>query len=324
MTKRPLACACVGSNSGHSTYPYLRQNPDRPPMIESIEKLVDDTRNIDRADVAGLHIRFDQTLVMIGLLRDKLNHLHEDVQGLKQQQERTGRSEEKTEKVDDHTESESGPVEELHTVDQDDGVMSASPFSSTFSIATPETVDEPAEGESEPALSYPRPQRLSFENPVSPLDISLLGVPSLSIPPLSIPSLSIPPLAIHPPSRPPPGSNPRPAPGGHGAFTGYWSEDNWKYWPASPWMSIGLGTGNVEEDNQRIERQTPVNRAGSISTSGGGGGGTEVVRRRESGPRHGDAVLSGSLGASKGMGKSRHEQILAKGNWRSQCAGTRR
>ncbi|KAK1056277.1 hypothetical protein LTR74_015063 [Friedmanniomyces endolithicus] len=262
MTKRPLACACVGSNSGHSTNPYPRQNPDRPPMIESIEKLVDDTRNIDRADVAGLHIRFDQTLVMIGLLRDKLNHLYEDVQGLTQQHERTGRSEEKSEEVDDRTESESGPAEELHTVDQDDGVMSASPSSSTFSIATPDTVDEPPEGESEPTLSYPRPQRLSFENPVSPLDISLLGVPPLSIPPLSIPplsnpSLSTPPPAIHPPSRPPPGSNPRPAPGGYGAFTGYWSEDNCKYRSASPWMSIGGGTGNVEEDNQRIEGQTP-------------------------------------------------------------------
>ena len=307
-------------------------------MIEFIEKLVDDTRNIDRADVAGLHIRFDQTLVMIGLLRDQLNHLYEDVQGLKQQQERTGRSEEKAEKVDDRTESESGPAEELHTVDQDDGVMSASPSSSTFSIATPDTVDETAEGESEPAPSYPRPQQLNFEDPVSPLDISLLGVPSLSIPPLSIPPLSIPllsipllsipllsipPLSIPHPHHPPPESNPRPAPGGHGAFTGYWSEDNWKYWPASPWMSIGLGIGNVEEDNQRIEGQPPVNRAGSITISDGDGG-TEVVRRRESGPRHGGAGLSGSLGASKGRRKSRHEQILAKGNWRSQCAGTRR
>ncbi|KAK0308096.1 hypothetical protein LTR01_005429 [Friedmanniomyces endolithicus] len=143
MTKRPEACTCVGFNHGQSAYPYSRQTPERLPMSEHPDEFADDTPNISRADAARLHLRFDWMLIMC----------------LTQQQERTGRPEEKAENLDGSTESESGSAEELHSVDQDDGVMSASLFSGTFSIATPDTEEETAESEIELALSRGRGHR---------------------------------------------------------------------------------------------------------------------------------------------------------------------
>ncbi|KAK1056633.1 hypothetical protein LTR33_013842 [Friedmanniomyces endolithicus] len=308
----PSVCFLTG---GDSAYPHPRQTPERPPMREYSDELVEDTPNISRPDVAGLHIRFDQMLIMVGLLRDKLNRLYEEVQGLKQQQqtesrERIGKSKEKDEEGDGQNESESGSAVELDSVDQDDGVVSASPFSSTFSIATPDTEEETAGGEVEPALSWPRTRQLSLGDPVSPTDIA----------PLAIPSLAIPPLASSPPGHP--GLIPRPAPGSHGAFTGYWPSDNWKYWPGSTWQNIGFGAGNVEEIIQRIEGQTSLDRAGSISISGGGGGAEVVHRRGGSSSRQGVTEwrggdhLSGSLEATNERRKSRSERIMARPTWR--------
>jgi len=94
-------------------------------MSEHPDELVDDTPNISRADAARLHLRFGRMLIMAGLLRDKLNLLFEEVQCLTQQQERTGTSESRAEDVDGSTECESGLAEEVHSVDQHDGVMSA-------------------------------------------------------------------------------------------------------------------------------------------------------------------------------------------------------